>query len=358
MISLRQFLFLLAAVIIAYVFHPTDDNVVRFGAVDEKNQKLPGGDTKFALKWKGRGDNYTRIVAVGDFHGDFKSTVKVLKMAGIVNKELKWAAGRTVFVQTGDIVDRGPDTIALYKLMQDLDKQSRKAGGQVVSLLGNHEVMNFMDDLRFVDPGDFISFGGPEARKQAWSPEGELGAYLRKLDIAAWVNGTVFVHAGIHPLYAERGLDELNKEAREAISGKLSLMQMYQVDTITGPEGPLWYRGYVLQPESSACHLLKKALKFLKAERMVVGHTPQFNGRILARCIQSHPLTDSPQKAPRLYVIDVAISKAYGALGNAALEIIVGRDPVTGESRTVSVKSLYDGKEVVHEKNDFKEDKK
>lgn len=37
-----------------------------------------------------------------------------------------------------DIVDRGRDTIALYRLMDALRTQAQRAGGGVVSLLGNH----------------------------------------------------------------------------------------------------------------------------------------------------------------------------------------------------------------------------
>lgn len=37
-----------------------------------------------------------------------------------------------------DIVDRGRDTIALYRLMDSLRAQAERAGGAVVSLLGNH----------------------------------------------------------------------------------------------------------------------------------------------------------------------------------------------------------------------------
>jgi hypothetical protein len=169
----------------------------------------------------------SRIVAVGDFHGDWDSTFSVLKMAGLVDESENWIAGKTRFVQTvcstefgsflvsimltykkqGDIVDRGPDTIRLYKLMMKLTKQAKEAGGAVFSLLGNHEIMNMMDDLRYVDPGDTESFGGEEKRKEAWSKDGWLGHYLRSLNITVQVDETVFVHGGIHPDWAKFGVE-------------------------------------------------------------------------------------------------------------------------------------------------------
>lgn len=51
-----------------------------------------------------------------------------------------WIGKDATLIQTGDIVDRGPDTIAIYKLFDSLRTQARGAGGEVVSLLGNHEV--------------------------------------------------------------------------------------------------------------------------------------------------------------------------------------------------------------------------
>ena len=49
-----------------------------------------------------------------------------------------------------------------------LEKEAPKAGGRVVSLLGNHEMMNLMGDLRYVSVGNFASFadGESEARRQ------------------------------------------------------------------------------------------------------------------------------------------------------------------------------------------------
>lgn len=82
----------------------------------------------------------TKIIAIGDLHGDYQNALRTLKMAGLVDGEANWIAGQTTFVQTGDIVDRGDDTIILYEMMIRLKSQAKEAGGLVVPLLGNHEV--------------------------------------------------------------------------------------------------------------------------------------------------------------------------------------------------------------------------
>jgi Calcineurin-like phosphoesterase len=48
----------------------------------------------------------TRIVAVGDLHGDIGNAQKVLEMARVVNSDGMWSGEVDIFVQTGDIIDR------------------------------------------------------------------------------------------------------------------------------------------------------------------------------------------------------------------------------------------------------------
>ncbi|KAI9206747.1 Metallo-dependent phosphatase-like protein [Polychytrium aggregatum] len=247
-----------------------------------------------------------RVVAVGDFHSDYPSTLKVLMLANITDKNGDWVGGSTTFVQTGDVVDRGPDTIKLYDMMRRLQKQAKEAGGRVVPLLGNHEVMNMANDLRYVTPEDFASFGGDEQRAHEWSAKGELGSWLRGLGITTKVGGTVFVHGGIHPSWARHGVRKLNEMARAALT--LPPDQIHRQAIFDG-KSPIWYRGYASNPEATECAVLEQALNYLGAKRMVVGHTPQQSGKILKRC------------GGKVFVIDVGISRYYG-FGYAALEIL------------------------------------
>ncbi len=51
-----------------------------------------------------------RIVAVGDVHGDYEQFVKTLRAAEVIDEQNKWIGGKTHLVQTGDVLDRGPDS--------------------------------------------------------------------------------------------------------------------------------------------------------------------------------------------------------------------------------------------------------
>jgi hypothetical protein len=74
-----------------------------------------------------------RVIAIADLHGDLEHAHNVLRMAGLIDNHYvpNWIGGHDVLVSTGDIVDRGDDTIELYKMFQRLRKQASEAGGGV-----------------------------------------------------------------------------------------------------------------------------------------------------------------------------------------------------------------------------------
>lgn len=235
-----------------------------------------------------------RIVAMGDLHGDLDNAIAALHLAGIVDAEGHWTGGAATFVQTGDTVDRGPDSKGLLAWLRALGPEAAAAGGRVVPLLGNHEVMNMRGDLRYVAPADTAAYGGEAARKAAFGPDGEDGRWLRTLDAVAKVGDTVFAHGGVAPAFAADGAAGLSDRVRRAIDAPVE-------DAVIGPTGPLWYRDYVRAPEAEACPQLAVALERLGARRMVVGHTTRDDGRVEARC------------GGALLVIDIGISDGYGA---------------------------------------------
>jgi hypothetical protein len=250
-----------------------------------------------------------RVVAIGDLHGDYDNAIKVLQLANIVNKDAKWIGKTTTLVQTGDIVDRGPDTIKLYKLMQRLTQEATAAGGKVVQLLGNHEIMNLVENYEDVTDEDIRTFGGADKRKEAFALEGWLGKHLRNLGITAIVDDTVYAHGGITPKWAQVGIDRINHDTIDDLH-KMSISELLNVEMFKS-EGPTQYRGYARDAEPAICKILEEALRSIKVNRMVLGHTVQENGKITARC------------GGRIILIDVGISK-YKNNNLAALELTPG----------------------------------
>lgn len=103
----------------------------------------------------------SRTVAVGDLHGDCDAFVNVLRTAGLVDATARWTGGDAVLVQCGDVLDRGPQEAECLALLRSLKMQAAAAGGRVVTLLGNHEVLNACGVTSFVSEAGATAFGAP-----------------------------------------------------------------------------------------------------------------------------------------------------------------------------------------------------
>src|SRR5574340_312023 len=119
-----------------------------------------------------------RVVAVGDVHGDADTLAGILQRAGVTDAKRHWTGGTAVFVQVGDLLDRGDQPRKVMDLMMALEKEAPRSGGRLVALLGNHEFMNLVGDLRYVTPAGFADYATPR------SAQVRKKAYLQYLD---WV---------------------------------------------------------------------------------------------------------------------------------------------------------------------------
>ena len=116
-------------------------------------------------------------------HGDFENTFHTLVLAKLINKEGDWIGRDAILVQTGDIADRGHYASIIYRFFIRLELEAKKNGGQVIMLLGNHELMNFLGYWHDVSAIDKLISGGILNRKYEWSDRGLIGKYLRSKDI-------------------------------------------------------------------------------------------------------------------------------------------------------------------------------
>lgn len=245
-----------------------------------------------------------RIVVIGDLHGDLDQSLASLRLAGLVNEAGAWSGGDATLVQLGDMTNRGPDSRGVLALMRRLPAEAAAQGGRVITVLGNHEVMNMQGDWRYVSPQDYESYGGPEGRISSFLADGADGAWLRTLPTVAKLGDIVFVHGGVTPRWAELGLDGINDGVRAAIEVRGA--------PILGEDSPLWYRGYVDDNAGLTCADLDQALARLGAKRMIVGHTRTKDNRIQWRC------------AGKLIAADISISGVYGGGHLGVVELVDG----------------------------------
>ena len=88
-----------------------------------------------------------KVYSIADLHGDYIAAIKSLQLAGLLGDDQRtWTGGRNVLVQTGDVVDRGENSREIYELLFHLQDEAEKVGGQVILLLGNHELMRLVGD--------------------------------------------------------------------------------------------------------------------------------------------------------------------------------------------------------------------
>jgi len=80
------------------------------------------------------------VWSASDWHGQLGAADRLLHAAGLTDGADTWTAPpATALVVTGDVVDRGPDTVGLVRRLASLRAQAEAAGGLVVILEGNHE---------------------------------------------------------------------------------------------------------------------------------------------------------------------------------------------------------------------------
>jgi hypothetical protein len=296
-----------------------------------------------ASSWQG----VERIVAVGDIHGDYEQFAGVLLSAGLIDPSGNWTGGKAHLVQTGDVVNRGPNSRQIMDLLMRLEKQAAAAGGAVHCLIGNHEAMDVYGDLRYVSPGEFAAFAGPNAEanriadagqpgntvtaparpelnqaewakdhppgfeelRAAFSQQGVYGRWIRSHDAVVKIDRSLFVHAGLGPKYANWSLEQINDEVRK----ELDNLSLLHGGIVVDQDGPLWSEALAKGDEVQVQPLVDVLLKNFGVDRIVIGHTyadgaitPRFGGKVL--------------------MVDVGLSRAYDNVGKlACLEIERGQ---------------------------------
>jgi hypothetical protein len=214
-----------------------------------------------------------RLVAIGDLHGDLAATRAALRAGGLIDPSDHWQGGSSVVVQTGDLLDRADDEPEILALFDRLRGEAAAQGGKVVTLLGNHELMNAAGDLRYVTPDGFADYGGEAGRRQAFAPGGAIARHLAESSSYAIIGDTVFVHGGIEPGRA-KDLAALDAEARAWLAGTGRGLPAL----LTDDHGPVWSRRFGGLESPEVCAAAAATLATLQVHRMVVGHTPQAEG--------------------------------------------------------------------------------
>ena len=230
-------------------------------------------------------EHNNRIVIIGDIHGDIRRFKDILIDAKIINKNIEWIAEpkNTIVVQMGDQVDsiNRDRTLEEWEVLPDiemiyftnlLNKIALSKGGRVISLIGNHELMNTIGNYSYVS---YKSLKDNYKRQELFKPGGTLSAILSQRPLVVKIGQLLFCHAGL-TLEHLNILSKYNKDVsyintiwKNFIKNNAILIEDKEIfeNIILDGDGILWTRDLNEKGD------LIKMLETLGCVYMFVGHS-------------------------------------------------------------------------------------
>ena len=264
-------------------------------------------------------EHNNRIVIIGDIHGDIRRFKDILIDAKIINKNIEWTAEpkNTIVVQMGDQVDsiNRDRTLEEWEVLPDiemiyftnlLNKIALSKGGRVISLIGNHELMNTIGNYSYVSDK---SLKDNYKRQELFKPGGTLSAILSQRPLVVKIGQLLFCHAGL-TLEHLNILSKYNKDVsyintiwKNFIKNNAILIEDKEIfeDIILDGDGILWTRDLDEKGD------LIKMLETLGCVYMFVGHSVVEQVKL----INDH-----------VWYTDTGISRAFGNTSYQYIDIV------------------------------------
>jgi hypothetical protein len=253
-----------------------------------------------------------RVVVMGDLHSDIHAARQAFQLAGATDESDVWIGGALTIVQLGDMIGRSDDERQVLDFLFAVREQAQAAGGKVHLLVGNHEVMGARVDNQAVGPNPFPGYEDVEGldlsderlaflaehtkkRGAALMSGGPYAKRFAQLPTVLQLGGTVYVHGGVVPRWAEYGLDKINAEVSHWLFGSCP-----EPDSSLGVDNGdrvMWTRQFSSLVDATDCAVLDQSLAILGAKRMIVAHTVQ--STITGYCDD------------KVWAVDVGMSRYY-----------------------------------------------
>lgn len=219
----------------------------------------------------------SKFIAISDLHGQQGLFVELLRAHHIIDKNHNWSFGQGHLVIVGDILDRGDQVTEALWLVYQLEQQALQAGGRLHYVIGNHELMVFDNDLRYINKKykQVASLMGTQYSK-LFAAETFFGKWMKAKPVMISINDVLFTHGGISEEFIHRGLTQVQTNTLFVDSIFTQPRAKYRenetLNFLSRSNGPLWYRGY-FNDQTFDIHTLNWILKGLKKNRIIVGHT-------------------------------------------------------------------------------------
>jgi hypothetical protein len=217
-------------------------------------------------------DERRQVWAIGDIHGAHVRLVGLLREAGIIDGGEHWSAGAVIGVCIGDYFNRGETGAEVVTLLRRLQTEARMAGGDLITLLGNHEILMYgvLAERKLLPYGEFASRwllnGGRFLDLEAMERDQAAQSWLSALPAMALIGETLYLHSDTMA-YLELGtsIAAVNGEVR-------SILQSGDLDRIAVLFDLLCRRG-----ELRDVAAVDRLLATYGGVRVVHGHTPTFS---------------------------------------------------------------------------------
>ncbi len=187
---------------------------------------------------------------------------------GVQRCAIEWTASDAVLVVTGDLIDKGPQSLEVIDALVALEASAASRGGRIVVASGNHEAEFFVDpragkasafdaelDAADIDPIAIASAAEPR------------GVWLRNRPFAARVGRLFFAHAGNT---AGRTIAALESDLRAAVTAH----PHYDDPELVGDDSILEARAWYGDDDLTA----KSFAGAVDADFIVFGHDPKALG--------------------------------------------------------------------------------
>jgi len=217
-----------------------------------------------------------KIAAIGDIHGEYDILIKLLVNNGIINHQFDWTWGKNHLVFCGDLFDRGTKVTECLWLIYYLEQEAAKAGGELHYLLGNHEHMAMTADYRYLAKKYKKIYSNTSLDyADLFSQKTLLGQWLRMKNAVVKIGPYLFVHAGISPALAdlEYSVEKINNDLHQHLASNSNSDPDF---VITGPQGPLWYRGYLIDWQFTGKitdNEVDRIREFYQVKKIIFAHT-------------------------------------------------------------------------------------
>ncbi|HEV8504518.1 MAG TPA: metallophosphoesterase [Chitinophagaceae bacterium] len=244
------------------------------------NTDLPGKTFTVKLKPKLANEKaeYKKVgkmLILSDIEGNFEAFRKLLQANHVIDDDFNWTFEKNHLVLIGDFVDRGTMVTEVLWLIYSLEEKAKAAGGYVHYILGNHEIMNMSNDLRYVQPRYLRNAALMNTSyMKLFGPDAEIGRWLATKNVTERVGDILFMHGGISQYINMMNipLKELNDLVRPFYTDTTYEYKDNRLNILYSDIGPFWYRGYYTAPKATMAQI-DSTLSIYDVRYLTTGHT-------------------------------------------------------------------------------------